>query len=493
MAGSRTLKLSILADVDDLRKKLNSADNDVQGFGDKLGKWSKVAGAAFLAAGAAAAAYAGKLAIDGVKAAIEDEAAQLKLATTLKNVTNATDAQTKAVEDYILKTELAYGVTDDQLRPSLDRLVRSTKNVEEAQKLQTLALNISAGTGKELTAVSEALAKAHDGNFGALKRLGVSIDESIIKSKDFDAATAALATTFKDQASIQADTFDGKMRRLSVAFNEGKETVGAFILDAIQPMVDFVVKNVVPALQDFAAGIGGADGLKAAFDEYVEAAKKIFIPIFEGIKFAFDKIKNAVMDNKDEFKALFDFLKTYVAPLLGGALKLAIEAMGTALGVVIDVVGTFIGAIEKAFNAVKKFVDFLRNNPVTKFFTGASDTSGGAKFSTANYFTASASAGTDTVNYGGGSGSTVVYQSDVMTAEQQARFEQLKADKERLKAETQAIKDRIAARAAGEIFGTVNVTVNGAIDPESTARQINDILTQSAARGGGATNLSILT
>lgn len=81
MAGSRTLKLSILADVDDLRNKLNSADNDVQGFGDKLGKWSKVAGAAFLAAGAAAAAYAGKLAIDGVKAAIEDEAAQLKLAT----------------------------------------------------------------------------------------------------------------------------------------------------------------------------------------------------------------------------------------------------------------------------------------------------------------------------------------------------------------------------------------------------------------------------
>jgi hypothetical protein len=487
MAGSRTLKLSILADVDDLRKKLSSADNDVQGFGDKLGKWSKVAGAAFLAAGAAAAAYAGKLAIDGVKAAIEDEAAQLKLATTLKNVTNATDAQTKAVEDYILKTELAYGVTDDQLRPSLDRLVRSTKDVSEAQRLQTLALNISAGTGKELTAVSEALAKAHDGNFGALKRLGVSIDESIIKSKDFDAATAALATTFKDQASIQADTFDGKMRRLSVAFNEGKETVGAFILDAIQPMVDFVVKNVVPALQDFAAGIGGGDGIKAALEEFIDGAKKIFIPVFEGIKYAFDKIKDAVMNNKDEFKALFDFLKTYVAPLLGGALKLAIQGIGTAIGIAVEAVGTLIGAFEKAFNAVKKFVDFIKNNPITRFFTGASDTSGGAKFSTAGYMVSENATTAEVPSYGvggvgGGSGAAI------MTAEQQARFDQLKADKERLKAETQAIKDRIAARAAGEIFGSVNVTVNGALDAESTARQIRDILTQSAARGGGATD-----
>ena len=485
MAGSRTLKLSILADVDDLRKKLNTAENDVQGFGDKLGKWSKVAGAAFLAAGAAAAAYAGKLAVDGVKAAIEDEAAQLKLATTLKNVTDATDAQTKAVEDYILKTELAYGVTDDQLRPSLDRLVRSTKDVSEAQKLQTLALNIAAGTGKELTAVSEALAKAHDGNFGALKRLGVSIDESIIKSKDFDAATRILATTFKDQASIQADTFDGKMRRLSIAFNEGKETIGSFILDAIQPMIDIIVKNIVPAIATFTDSISGGKGLKAAFTEYIDLVKKIFVPVLEGFKDAFDKIKKAVMDNKDEFQALFAFLKNFVAPLLGGALKIAIEVIGTSLAVVIETVGTFISYIEKAYNAVKKLIDFIKNNPITKFFSGASFTSS-ANIQQADYFTSN---GDIPGGMGGVFGSTDITslrkQLFGMTPEQQAEYE-------RLKAETAEIRARIEARARGEIFGTqgtVNINVTGAIDPESVARQINDILTQSAARGGGATNL----
>lgn len=110
-----------------------------------------MAGAAFAAAGAAAALYAGKLAIDGVKAAIEDEAAQAKLGKTLENVTGATNAQIKSVEDYITKTELAYGVTDDDLRPSLDRLVRATKDVTEAQKLQSIALDVAAGTGKSLT------------------------------------------------------------------------------------------------------------------------------------------------------------------------------------------------------------------------------------------------------------------------------------------------------------------------------------------------------
>lgn len=450
--ASRALTLKLLADIDNFQKNLKNADNDVTGFQGGLEKFSKVAGAAFLAAGAAAAAYAGKLAIDGVKAAIEDEAAQLKLAKSLENVTGATDAQIKATEDYITKTSLAYGVTDDELRPSLDRLVRATKDVTEAQRLQSIALDVAAGTGKSLTQVSEALAKAHDGNFGALKKLGVSLDESIIKQKDFDAATLALATTFRDQANTQADTFDGKMRRLSIAFDETKESVGGFILDAITPMINGIVENVIPAVEAFISGIGGADGLKAAFDEYVDAAKKIFIPLFEGLKFAFDKIKDAVVANKDEFAALFNFLKTFVAPLLGGALKLAFEGIGTAISIVVNTIGKFIGAIETAYNAIKKLVDFAKNNPITKFFTGASyDTgaSSGATFSNASYFTPTS----DT--------STPAFLTSVE-----------------------------ASRERGAFQNNTTINVTGAIDPESTARQIVTLLNDSTYRGtGGASGL----
>jgi len=189
MAGIPKVKITFDADFDELKKGVKGATDEVEGFGSRVGDFAKKAGVAFAIAGAAAAAYAAKLLVDGVKSAIEDEAAQAKLATTLGNVTKATENQIAQVEAQILKTSLLTGVTDEQLRPSLDRLVRSTKDVEEAQKLQSLALDIAAGTGKDLQAVSEALAKAHDGNFTALRKLGGGIDESILKSKDFDAAT----------------------------------------------------------------------------------------------------------------------------------------------------------------------------------------------------------------------------------------------------------------------------------------------------------------
>ncbi len=158
--GTRALTLKLLADVDNFTKNLNKADKDVMSFGDKVSDFGKKAGLAFAAAGAAAVAYAGKLAIDGVKSAIEDAAAQEKLALTLKNVTNATDAQIKATEDYITQTSLAFGITDDDLRPSLERLSRATGNLQKAQELQTVAIDVAAGSGKSLEAVTNSMARA---------------------------------------------------------------------------------------------------------------------------------------------------------------------------------------------------------------------------------------------------------------------------------------------------------------------------------------------
>ena len=442
MAGNRTLKLSILADVDDLRKKLNQGSDEVEGFGGKLGKFGKVAGAAFLAAGAAAAAYAGKLAIDGVKAAIEDEAAQTRLATSLKNVTGATDAQIKSTEAYILQSSLAFGVTDDKLRPSLDRLVRSTKDVEEAQKLQTLAINIAAGTGKDLQAVTEALAKAHDGNFTALKKLGGGIDENIIKSKDFDAATASLAKTFEGQATKQADTFSGKMERLKIAFNEGKETVGSFILDAITPMVDFVVKNVIPAIQAFAGSIGGADGIKIALTEYINVAKSIFLPVIEGLKDAFNNIKKSVMDNKESFQTLFDFLKTYVAPFFGGYLKLVIQGIGTAISIVIDLVARLIDGFEAIIRLGAKVGNFIGDiNPF-----GGGRATGGPVSMGKTYLVGEK--GPEL--FSPGSNGTIIPNK------------------------------ALGSNSSGTI---INISVSGALDAEGTARTIVNLLNQSSYRG----------
>ncbi|CAB4175940.1 hypothetical protein UFOVP981_21 [uncultured Caudovirales phage] len=271
-SDSRTLKLAILGEVKGLSDSLKTSSTEVESFGDKVENFGRKAGLAFAAATAAAALYAGKLLKEGVESAIADEKAQASLAKTLENVTGATKNQIGSVEDYILKTSLATGVTDDQLRPSLDRLVRSTKDVKEAQDLQALALDISAGSGKSLAAVSEALAKATDGNTGALGRLGVGLDKSEIKTMSMNEITKKLSETFGGQASQKAETFQGKMDRLKVALDEAKESVGTALLPVLERLVGFITDSILPKINAFVAGLTGNKGARDALDNTGQAA-----------------------------------------------------------------------------------------------------------------------------------------------------------------------------------------------------------------------------
>lgn len=267
LADIRTLKLALLADTAQYQAGLNKAEADTKGFSNKVGDFVKTAAKAFAALGVAVGAAAIKIGVDAVKAAVEDEKAQVSLAQTLRNTTKATDAQIKATEDFIDKTARATGVADDQLRPSLDRLVRSTQDVTKAQKLQQLALDIAAGTGKDLQTVTEALGKAYDGNLGALKRIGVPLDENIVKTKDFDAAVKALSETFAGQADAAANTFAGRLARLNIAIDEAKEQLGQALLPILERVAKFATESLAPAIQGLVDGLtrSGRQNLTRAF------------------------------------------------------------------------------------------------------------------------------------------------------------------------------------------------------------------------------------
>jgi hypothetical protein len=442
MAGtSRALTLKLLADIDNFTKNINKADNEVATFGDKITKFGKVAGKAFLLAGVAAAAYAGKLAIDGVKAAIEDEKANALLANTLRNVAGATDETIEKTLAYTRATELATGVTEDELRPSLNRLAIATGDVQQAMKLQTLALNVSAGSGKSLEAVTQALAKAQEGQTTSLGRLGVGLTAAQLKTMSMEDITKSLANTFEGASAIAADTYEGKMRRLGLAFEDVRDTVGGFILDAITPMVENIVKYVMPALASFADSLTGGKGLNNAFGDITKFAKSIFIPIFEGIRSAFDNIKTAVMANKDEFIVLFNFLKNYVAPFFGGAFKLAIQGIGIAITVVVNAVAALIRGFET----------------IIGFGARIGGAVGGA---------------IGALGFGGGRamGGPVSGGTAYMVGERGPELFVPKGS------------GTIVPNGVGR-GATINLTVNGAIDSESTARQIVGLLNDSSARG----------
>ena len=270
---TRTLKLSILADVDDLKKKLGEADKAVESNSSKIADFGKKAAAAFAVAAAAAVAYGTKLAIDGVKAAIEDEQAQLRLANALKTATGATDAQIKATEDMILKTSLATGVADDKLRPAMQRLAVSTKDTGEAQRLLGLALDISKGKGIELETVANALGRAQDGNTTALGRLGLGLSKAELSTLSFTEVQEKLSDLYGGSAAKNAETFQGKIDRLKVGFDEAKESLGTALLPQVERFIGFLNNTGIPALNGFIAGLTGDEGLTAALDESQKGAQ----------------------------------------------------------------------------------------------------------------------------------------------------------------------------------------------------------------------------
>lgn len=329
MAGSRTLKLSILADVDNLKKNLDVGSKEVEGFGGKLEKFGKVAAAAFAAAAAAAAAYAGKLLIDGVKAAIEDEAAQLRLANALKNVTGATNEQISAVEKQITKLSLANGVADDQLRPAYQRLATATGDLTKANEALTLALDISAATGKDLNAVSSALGKAYEGNTSSLARLGIGLSTAEIKTLGLDGTMKQLAKTFEGAATVQANTLEGQIARLQIAFDEAKETVGAALLPTLQRLLDYFINTVIPK-----------------FIEFKDAA--------------IAPVTRAIENNKEALTTLYNFMRQYVIPILVEGFGDALQFIGKIAGGIINVIGAVVNgiksAVEFAINAINTLI-----------------------------------------------------------------------------------------------------------------------------------------
>jgi hypothetical protein len=282
----------------------------------------------------------------------DDKAAQL-LATSLRNTTGATDAQVASVESFITKTSIAAAVADDELRPALDKLVRGTGDVTKAQDLLSLALDISAGTGKDLGAVSDALSKAFNGQLGPLKKLDPALASLIENGATTDEVFAALGKTFKGAASTAANTASGKMKSFSIQMGELKESIGAAVLPIVQKLLPALtamgtwISNNVPLVVTLGAVIGGI-AAAVVLTNAAMAAWNALTVVTAAV--------NAVLATS--FSAL------WVAT--GAVIILGIIAALIALQVKFDIFGIAIDAIkigfDKLWGAIKFVFDWAKNN-----------------------------------------------------------------------------------------------------------------------------------
>jgi len=232
-------------------KGTKAAARDLQNSSKHFSDFASNVKKSFMLAGAAAGAFAIKIGVDSLKAAIADQKSQAILANTLKNTTGANKEAIEATRAYIKSTELRLGITDEELRPSLGALVTATHNVTKAEQIQQVALDISAARHKDLGQVSIALSKAYLGNFTALKKLAIPLSQSIIDSKDFNGAMRELSSSVGGAAAVAADTFSGRMERVKLGFEEAKKSLGEALLPVLERFLNIIVNNVLPKLQEW--------------------------------------------------------------------------------------------------------------------------------------------------------------------------------------------------------------------------------------------------
>ena len=292
-------------------KDLNKLEENFAAAGKKIAK-------AFAVATAAAGALALKVGKDAVEAAISDQKSQVLLANALRNTTGASDAAIASVEDYIAAQQRSVSVTDDELRPSLATLVAATKDVTQAQSLQNLALDISAGTQKDLQSVSIALAKAVGGNIGALTKLGVPLSASVVKSKDLNAALGELGKTFQGAASQRAKTLEFRMKALQISFGEALETLGYALIPVLEDLANTFQTQVLPVFERFIAE--NKDQIASTFADLIKFAL--------GAAKALASMFKTISDNLTTFKVFAGILTgLFIGSKVYAGIQLVISAI----------------------------------------------------------------------------------------------------------------------------------------------------------------------
>lgn len=460
---SRTLKLALLADVADFTKNLGTAGKSTQTLGDQASEFGKKAALAFAAAGAAIGAFA----VASIKAAAEDEAGQKKLEETIRNTTKATADQIAGIDQYVTAQSIATATTDDVIRPALSRLLRSTGDLTKAQELLTLSQEIAAATGKPLEAVTNAVAKSFDGSNTALTKLGVGIDAATLKTLTFDQTQQLLNKTFDGFIENQSTTAAFKFQQLSIAINETKEQVGAALLPAVTALTNYILINVVPVVQSFINGLTGQDGLTNGLSTSqlaaIEWGKKVKSVIETVIRF------------KDELIA--------VAAVIG---TIFVVSKITA-GVIATI--ALINTLIKAYNLLKAsaivagVASAFALNPLLGVGATAlaAGVLAGANALARQSDTPAATSGSSVAGFSGTMPNGQSFNTGVASAANVAAT-----------ATTSMASSTRTARSTATASPNINLTVNGAIDKEGTARTIVDTLNNSFYRGtGGATTLQL--
>ena len=529
MAGdSRTLKLSILADVDDLNKKLKAATGDVEGFGGKMANVGKKIGVALAAAAAAAGAMAIKIGVDAVKAASNLSETQSKVAVIFGE-------SSVAIEKFAATAATKLGQSKQQALDAAATFATFGKSaglagddlVGFSTELTTLSADLASFYNTSPEEAITAIGAALRGESEPIRKYGILLNDAALKQEAMNMGiyngTGALTAQQKvlaAQAVIMKQTTDAQgdfertsgglanqQRILAAQFENVKTTIGTALLPVVLELVSAFNRNVLPAIVKVGDAIGQG-GLTGAISFIKDLIQKFFTPVLAGLKGAWDSIEGALIRNSDSFEKLSSFIKNVVAPVIGTTLRVALEVVGTVFGKIIDIIG---GAIDK----ISAFVESVKNmvNAVISAYnrlptpdialvggggsSGGSFTSGGAPgaitgggnagilAAVQGLATVTSSMSGLTGGSAGGPGATAANKKALAKLEADANMLQGLVDQLMGKQYNVGAGNYGGLAGAGQAGGGgMTVNFNGIVgDGESVTRSLVELMNDSAARG----------
>jgi hypothetical protein len=502
-AGTRTLKLSLLADVAGLSKGLNQGTNEVQGFGSKMANFGKKAAAAFAVAGIAAAAFAVKFAKDAIVAGEAAATANARIEQINKSMGlfgESTNEVNKALIDYAEKTARATGVDTNSIKATQAKLLTFKELAATANEIggnfersTKAAIDLgAAGFGTaELNAV--ALGKALNDpikGISALSRNGITFTESekdrikvLVESNKVGEAQNMILKAIETQVGGTAEATANATDKMRVGFTQVTEKVGLALLPVFEKLTNFVIDQIFPAFDKIGAQFAGitsqlGENLLPALDNLVTFFQNYLLPVFKayyefiindlipaivnffqpalaGISKAFSSVSKSLQNNKEKLKPLFDlfqeffeFASKYLAPFLGTVLGKAFQVLGSVISGIITIFANLVNIISSAINGIQTLIGLVSNINLGSIAKRLNPFGGGRA-----------------------SGGSVMSGTSYLVGERGAELF------------TPSSNGTITPNSALGGGNTYNITVNGALDGESVSRQIIDLLNRSQARG----------
>jgi hypothetical protein len=514
MAGNRTLKLSILADVDDLNKKLKQANGDVETSAGKLSEFGKKAGVAFAAAAAAAGAMAVKIGIDAVKAASD-------LSETISKVGVLFGESSKDIEKFAAGAAKSLGQTKQQALDAAATFATFGKSAGltggELSKFSIgfvkLASDLASFNNTSPEQAINAIGAALRGEAEPLRAYGVLLDDASMRqaalelgivSTTKNALTpqqkvlAAQELIYRQTAAAQGDfdrTSDGlanRTRILTAELENAKATIGEALLPIVLELATLFSDKVIPLVNAVADAFGNNKdkeaGMNGILNTLVDTISGLVIPIFNGMKKAFDSIKATIIENKDEFQAFFDVIKA-AAPIIGTVIGKAFEVIGAIASTVLNLIANVLAAIKPLLNTaidginlvirglnlikVGSDIPYLSKIGATSTATGFSGTTpGGTSFNTSTATTGSTKPTTTPTTTTTTAATSIAAAAAAVASAGTVVNGSFNVGRFR----------QAEAATSGDIY---NINVTGALDKEGVARQIVQILNESSARGSG--------